>query len=64
MSAQGEASFVWSVLVGVAEATDEYIDSIRQAIDAGYDHVYTHRIGDDQQALVDPNEEEILPSFE
>ena len=43
---------------------DEHIDSIQQAIDAGYDHVYTHQIGDDQQALIDLYEEEILPSFE
>ena len=40
-----------------------HIDSIQEAIDAGYDHVYTHQIGDDQAALIDMYEEEILPSF-
>lgn len=43
---------------------DEHIDSIQQSIDAGYDHVYTHQIGDDQEALFDLYEEEILPSFD
>lgn len=43
---------------------DEHIDSFQQAIDAGYDHVYIHQIGDDQEALFDLYEEEILPSFE
>ena len=40
-----------------------HIDSIQEAIDAGYDKVYTHQIGDDQAALIDLYEEEILPSF-
>ena len=40
-----------------------HIDSIQEAIDAGYDHVYTHQIGDDQAALIDLYEAEILPSF-
>ena len=43
---------------------DAHIDSFQQAIDAGYDHVYVHQIGDDQEALLDLYEEEILPSFE
>lgn len=41
-----------------------HIDSIQQAIDAGYDHVYVHQIGDDQEALFDLYEDDILPSFE
>jgi len=40
-----------------------HIDSIQTAIDAGYDHVYTMQIGDDQQAMVDMYEEDVLPSF-
>lgn len=43
---------------------DEHVESFQQAIDAGYDHVYIHQIGDDQEALFDLYEEEILPSFE
>jgi G6PDH family F420-dependent oxidoreductase len=40
-----------------------HIDSIQQAVDAGYDHVYTMQIGDDQDALLQMYEEEVLPSF-
>ena len=40
-----------------------HIDSIQEAIDAGYDHVYTHQVGDDQAAMIDLYREEILPSF-
>ena len=41
----------------------QHIDSIQEAIDAGYDHVYVHQIGDDQDALFDRYAEEVLPSF-
>ena len=40
-----------------------HIDSIQEAVDAGYDHVYVHQIGDDQEAMIDLYEAEILPSF-
>ncbi|MDS0282323.1 TIGR03557 family F420-dependent LLM class oxidoreductase [Haloarcula onubensis] len=40
-----------------------HIDSIQTAIDAGYDHVYSMQIGDDQGALLELYEEEVLPSF-
>jgi len=40
-----------------------HIDSIQTAIDAGYDHVYTMQIGDDQAAMIDLYREEVLPSF-
>lgn len=40
-----------------------HIDSIQAAIDAGYDHVYTMQIGDDQAAMIDLYHEEVLPSF-
>jgi hypothetical protein len=41
----------------------QHIESIQAAIDAGYDHVYVHQIGDDQEALFELYREEILPSF-
>ncbi|MFC6838161.1 TIGR03557 family F420-dependent LLM class oxidoreductase [Halomarina ordinaria] len=41
----------------------QHIDSIQTAIDAGYDHVYVHQIGDDQEAVFDLYREEVLPSF-
>lgn len=40
-----------------------HIDSIQAAIDAGYDHVYSMQIGDDQAAMIDLYREEVLPSF-
>ncbi|MDZ5810751.1 TIGR03557 family F420-dependent LLM class oxidoreductase [Halorubrum sp. AD140] len=40
-----------------------HIDSIQAAIDAGYDHVYTMQIGDDQAAMLDLYREDVLPSF-
>jgi coenzyme F420-dependent glucose-6-phosphate dehydrogenase len=43
---------------------DTHIENIQSAIDAGYDHVYMHQIGDDQEALFELYEEEVLPSFE
>lgn len=41
----------------------DHIDSIEEAIDAGYDHIYPMQIGDDQSALIDLYREEVLPSF-
>jgi hypothetical protein len=42
---------------------EAHIDSIQEALEAGYDHVYTMQIGDDQAAMIDLYCEEILPSF-
>nr|WP_259369965.1 hypothetical protein [Salinarchaeum sp. Harcht-Bsk1] len=42
---------------------DAHVEQIQTAIDAGYDHVYVHQIGDDQAALVDAYRDEVLPSF-
>ena len=46
------------------QRADAHIESFQQAIDAGYDHVYVHQIGDDQAAALDLYENEILPSFD
>ncbi|WP_265110970.1 TIGR03557 family F420-dependent LLM class oxidoreductase [Halosolutus halophilus] len=40
-----------------------HIDSIEQAIDVGYDHVYVHQIGPEQELALQFYEEEVLPSF-
>jgi len=40
-----------------------HIDAIQTAVDAGYDHVYTMQIGDDQGAMLELYEEDALPSF-
>ncbi len=42
---------------------DPYVDSIETAIDAGYDHVYVHQIGDDQDEFIDFFAEEVMPEF-
>jgi coenzyme F420-dependent glucose-6-phosphate dehydrogenase len=41
-----------------------HIENIQNTVDAGYDHVYMHQIGDDQEALLELYEKEVLPSFE
>ncbi|QLG47423.1 TIGR03557 family F420-dependent LLM class oxidoreductase [Natrinema halophilum] len=40
-----------------------HIDSIEQATDAGYDHVYVHQIGPEQEMALEFYAEEVLPSF-
>ncbi len=40
-----------------------HIDSIQTAIDAGYEHVYVHQIGPEQESMLDCYENEVLPSF-
>jgi coenzyme F420-dependent glucose-6-phosphate dehydrogenase len=37
--------------------------AIREFVDAGYDHVYVHQVGDDQEGFFDFYEREILPHF-
>jgi len=37
--------------------------AIQEYVDAGYDHVYVHQIGDDQEGFFDFYEREVLPSF-
>ncbi|WP_135826300.1 TIGR03557 family F420-dependent LLM class oxidoreductase [Halorussus ruber] len=41
-----------------------HVESIQEFIDAGYDHVYVHQIGPDQEKLFDLYEDEILPEFQ
>lgn len=43
---------------------EAHIESIQSAIDAGYDHVYAHQIGPDQESFFEFYEREVLPSFE
>jgi G6PDH family F420-dependent oxidoreductase len=37
--------------------------AIQEYLDAGYDHVYVHQVGDDQEGFFDFYEREILPRF-
>ena len=43
---------------------DQFIESIQQYVDAGFDHVYLHQIGPDQEGFLSFCETEVLPSFE
>ncbi|ESP87764.1 TIGR03557 family F420-dependent LLM class oxidoreductase [Candidatus Halobonum tyrrellensis] len=43
---------------------DDHIESIQECIDAGFDHVYVHQIGDEQGKAIDFYEAEVLPSFQ
>jgi coenzyme F420-dependent glucose-6-phosphate dehydrogenase len=38
--------------------------AIQEYVDAGYDHVYVHQIGDDQDGFFEFYEREVLPQFE
>ncbi|ARS88372.1 TIGR03557 family F420-dependent LLM class oxidoreductase [Natrarchaeobaculum aegyptiacum] len=40
-----------------------HVDSIETAIDAGYDHVYFHQIGPEEDRAIELYEEEIIPQF-
>ena len=40
---------------------DQYTESIQQYLDAGYDHLYFHQIGDDQEGFFAFAERELLP---
>jgi hypothetical protein len=37
--------------------------AIQEYVDAGYDHVYVHQIGDDQEGFFKFYEREVLPGF-
>ncbi|WP_134672192.1 TIGR03557 family F420-dependent LLM class oxidoreductase [Halorussus marinus] len=40
-----------------------HVDSVREFVDAGYDHVYVHQIGPDQEAFFDVYEDHVVPEF-
>jgi G6PDH family F420-dependent oxidoreductase len=39
----------------------QYLDSAQQYLDAGYDHLYFHQIGSDQEGFIGFAERELLP---
>lgn len=43
---------------------DQYIEKIQKMIDVGFDHIYLHQIGPDQQGFFDFYQREIKPHFE
>jgi coenzyme F420-dependent glucose-6-phosphate dehydrogenase len=40
-----------------------HIEKIQQCVDAGYDHVYVHQVGPDQEGFFGFYQQEILPKF-
>lgn len=40
-----------------------HVESIREFVDAGYDHVYVHQIGPEQEEAMDFYAENVLPEF-
>jgi coenzyme F420-dependent glucose-6-phosphate dehydrogenase len=42
---------------------EKYLEMIQQGIDAGFDHIYLHQVGPDQEGFFTFAEKEILPNF-
>ncbi len=42
---------------------EQYLDSVRQYLDAGFDHLYFHQIGEDQEGFFAFAERELLPAL-
>ena len=42
---------------------ERHVESLRQYLDAGYDHVYVHQIGPDQEGFIRFYEREVLPKL-
>lgn len=43
---------------------DDYVESIESYLDAGYDHIYLHQIGDEQTEFLEFFADEVIPSFD
>jgi G6PDH family F420-dependent oxidoreductase len=41
---------------------DRHVEGIRKFLDAGFDHVYVHQVGPDQEGFLDFYEREVLPA--
>ena len=42
---------------------ERHLDAIREYADAGYDHVYVHQVGPDQDGAIRFYEDEVLPKI-
>ena len=42
---------------------EDHVESIRDAVDAGYDHVYVHQVGPNQAEFVEFYEDEVFPAL-
>ena len=57
----GEDDVAESVVCG--PDPERHLAAIREYLDAGYDHVYVHQVGPDQEGFFDFYEREILPEL-
>ena len=58
---RGEDDVAESVVCG--PDPERHRAAIQEYIDAGYDHVYVHQVGPDQDGFFDFYEREVLPAF-
>lgn len=42
---------------------EKHIEGLQEFIDAGFDHVYVHQVGPDQERFLDFYQKEVLPQF-
>ena len=42
---------------------ERHVDAIQEFVDAGYDHVYVHQVGPDQEGFFRFYEREVMPRF-
>jgi hypothetical protein len=57
-----EADVAESVVCG--PDPERHRAKIREFADAGFDHVYVHQVGPDQEAFLGFYEREVLPAFD
>ena len=43
---------------------ETHVENIREFVDAGYDHVYVHQVGPDQQSFFECYESDVIPAFD
>ena len=41
---------------------ERHLEAIRAFVDAGFDHVYVHQVGPDQEGFIELYEREIIPA--
>ncbi len=57
----GEEEIAANVVCGPDPA--RHLEAIREYVEAGYDHVYVHQVGPDQEGFFDFYEREVLPAL-
>jgi hypothetical protein len=60
MVTEGEAT----ASIPCGPGVEPFIESVREYVTAGYDHLYFHQIGPDQEGFLQFAERELLPRLE